>query len=101
MKQIKLLIFILAAFFLLTGFDLKNSLVPKDEILSGGVGKDGIPALLKPKFVKAKDAKFLKPKDKVMGVVINGQAKAYPLNILNWHEVVNDKIANVPFVVTY
>ena len=101
MKRLGLLIFILAAFFLLTGFNLENSLVPKDEILSGGVGKDGIPALLKPKFVSARDAKFLKPKDKVLGVVINGQAKAYPLNILNWHEVVNDKIANTTFAVTY
>jgi hypothetical protein len=86
---------------ILTGFSLDNALVPKEEILSGGVPKDGIPAILEPKFIQAQNANFLKPDDKVIGVHLGGQAKAYPIRILNWHEVVNDAINGVPIVVTF
>ena len=86
---------------ILTGFSLDNALVPKEEILSGGVPKDGIPAILEPKFIEAQNANFLKPDDKVIGVHLGGQAKAYPIRILNWHEVVNDVINGMPIVVTF
>jgi len=86
---------------ILTGFTLDNAIVPKEDILSGGPPKDGIPALLKPKFVQPDEAKFLKPSDQVLGVRLEGQAKAYPINILNWHEAVNDTLGKTPLVATF
>jgi hypothetical protein len=83
------------------GFDLNRGIVPKNEILSGGVPKDGIPALLKPKFMSPIKARFLNPGDEVIGVALGGVAKAYPIRILNLHEVVNDEIHGVPIVVTF
>ena len=83
------------------GFDVSNALIDVNEILSGGPGKDGIPAIDKPKFVAAKHAGFISPKDRVLGLVIDGVAKAYPVKILNWHEIVNDRIRGNAFVVTY
>lgn len=84
------------------GFDLGTKLgVPRDEILAGGPGKNGIPALTSPKLVDVKAAGWLRPKDRVAGVVHAGQARAYPLRILVWHEVVNDTIGDQPVTVTY
>jgi len=85
----------------LTGFKLDNAIVPMEEILSGGPPKDGIPALLKPKFIHPDRAYFLKGDDQVIGVRMGNQAKAYPIKILNWHEAVNDTIDGVPIVVTF
>ena len=83
------------------GFTLDNAIVPKEEILSGGPPKDGIPALLEPNFVEAGKADFLGPDDQVIGVMLNGQPRAYPIKILNWHEVVNDSVGDIPIVVTF
>ncbi len=83
------------------GFDLTDTLVPVDEIHWGGVQRDGIPSINQPKFVAASDAKFLGKKDRVLGVYRNGIAKAYPIRILDRHEVVNDKFADEGVVVTY
>jgi hypothetical protein len=85
----------------MNGFDLRDPLVPAEAIIAGGPPKDGIPALDEPKFVAARDAGFLGQKDPVLGVVRNGIAKAYPLRVLNWHEVVNDRFGTEPIVVTY
>ncbi len=84
-----------------TGFKLDNAIVPKEEILSGGPPKDGIPAILEPKFIGPDKADFLKPDDQVIGVRQGSQARAYPIKILNWHEVVNDTIDGVPIVITF
>ncbi len=83
------------------GFDLSNSLINADEILSGGPPKNGIPAIDKPNFTNGKTADFLKPDDRILGIEINGTAKAYPIKILNWHEIVNDRIGKKSFAVTY
>ncbi len=83
------------------GFDLSNSIIDPSEILSGGPAKDGIPAIDKPKFLPGKAASFLNPEDRILGIEINGTAKAYPIRILNWHEIVNDRIGNNYFSVTY
>jgi hypothetical protein len=91
----------LGAFFLTTGFSLHNAIVPKDQILSGGPPKDGIPAILNPKFVPPEQAAFLKENDQVIGFVANGTAKAYPIKILNWHEVVNDSVNGIAIAVTF
>ena len=83
------------------GFDLSNSSISIDKILSGGPGKDGIPAIDSPIFVTQEKADFIKDTDRVLALELNGVAKAYPINILNWHEIVNDKIGDQSFVVTY
>ena len=82
------------------GFDLNNAKIPVAEILDGGPPKDGIPAINRPEFIKASAAKL--PDDaRVLGVYVNGIAKAYPINIMNYHEIVNDRFGDRPVVVTY
>ena len=77
-------------------------IVPLDQIVSGGPPPDGIPSIDNPKFISVVEAgKFLKESDLVVGLTINGQTKAYPLLILVWHEIVNDKVGSVPVSVTY
>jgi hypothetical protein len=83
------------------GFVLDDALVPATEILGGGPGRDGIPSLDYPDFVAADEADFLKPKDRVLGISINGVARAYPVRILNYHEIVNDAFAGTALAVTY
>ncbi|MCF6190111.1 MAG: DUF3179 domain-containing protein [Cocleimonas sp.] len=83
------------------GFDLANSTIPVSKILSGGPPRDGIPSIDKPKFIVANKASYLKPHDRVIGVEINGKARAYPIRILNWHEIVNDNFYGTPIAVTY
>jgi len=82
-------------------FDYSTHAVSPDEIMSGGPGKDGIPSLTNPHFVKAKEAYFMRDNEKVMGIVIGGKARAYPIRVLSWHEAVNDKIGPVQFLVTW
>ncbi len=83
------------------GFDLTNTLVATDKILLGGPQRDGILAIDKPVFISAKQAKFLKPDDRVLGLINNKQAKAYPIAILNYHEIVNDDVGGDKIAVTY
>lgn len=85
----------------LNGFNLDNSIVPREEILSGGPPKDGIPAILKPGFIQADQADFLDRDDPIIGVKIGQEARAYPVKILNWHEAVNDTVNGTPIVVTF
>lgn len=83
------------------GFDISKSLIPKEEILSGGPPKDGIPAIQEPNFETALESGWLNDDDLVAGVDYNGIQKAYPIRILVWHEVVNDEIKGIPFLVSY
>jgi hypothetical protein len=70
--------------------------------VSGGPGKDGIPAIDEPRLVSAPEAdRFLKADDVVFGVVLAGEVKAYPQKILVWHEIVNDRMGNENVSVTY
>ncbi len=82
------------------GFDIKDSLVPPDQLLQGGPGRDGIPAIDAPKFVPASTAN-LAAADRVLGLARQGEVKAYPVRILNWHEIVNDRFGDEPIAVTY
>ncbi len=84
----------------LNGFDLSDTLVPRAEILRGGPPRDGIPALTDPVF-EAAEAADLANDQRVLGLVRNGVAKAYPLSIMTWHEIVNDRFGAEPVVVTY
>lgn len=83
------------------GFDLSNSLIPAEEVLRGGPPRDGIPALTNPRFEPVSEAGWMRPDDRLMVIEREGVAKAYPLRILNWHEVANDEVAGEPVVVTY
>ncbi|NKB66245.1 MAG: DUF3179 domain-containing protein [Candidatus Latescibacteria bacterium] len=74
---------------------------PVSQIVSGGVAKDGIPALTNPSFVSPSQVNYLNPDDLVLGVTVNGEAKAYPHNIGWWHEIVNDRIGGLPISVTF
>jgi hypothetical protein len=56
---------------------------------------------LEPKFISAAKVAFLSPGDQVIGIEVGGQAKAYPIGILNLHEVVNDTINGMPIAVTF
>jgi hypothetical protein len=72
------------------------------ELEKGGPGKDGIPSIEKPVFIEQESAqKWLRPNEPVISLVINNQSRAYPLQILIWHEIVNDTIAGVPVSVTF
>ena len=101
MKKIVINIMLFISFFILTGFNTDNAIVPQPEILSGGPPKDGIPAILTPKLMDINKADFLEDSDAVIGVKVGDDIRAYPINILNWHEVVNDTINGVPVVVTF
>ena len=85
----------------INGFNLTGALIPEDEIHSGGPPRDGIPAIDKPRFVKPADAHFLQAGDRVLGITRHGVSKAYPIAILNWHEIVNDNFADEPVVVSF
>jgi hypothetical protein len=72
-----------------------------EEITWGGVLKDGIPSLDNPKLVAAADAIYMRDDDLVFGVAINGDARAYPLRIMGWHEMFNETIGGVPVALAY
>ncbi len=76
-------------------------LVPLDKIKGGGPPKDGIPSIDNPLFVGVDESRFMSDSDVVVGLEIDGEAKAYPLFILVWHEIVNDRVGDVPVSVTY
>lgn len=82
-------------------WNFENAGIDVGEIRSGGPPRDGIPALTHPKYVDAKKAEFLQPEDRVLGVTLDGDARAYPLKILSWHELVNDTIGGKPVLVSW
>ncbi|MBI4054872.1 MAG: DUF3179 domain-containing protein [Elusimicrobia bacterium] len=76
--------------------------VPLEELLRGGPPVDGIPALTNPKKLRVKEAdRILAPDDAVLGILLNGESSAYPIRLLNWHEIANDTVGGVPIAVTY
>ncbi|MBI3943127.1 MAG: DUF3179 domain-containing protein [Chloroflexi bacterium] len=82
--------------------DFSKHSVAYAEILSGGPPKDGIPAIDDPKFVVVDEANtWLKPQEPVILLKVGDDVRAYPLQILIWHEIVNDTVGDVPVVVTF
>jgi hypothetical protein len=82
--------------------DFSKHTVPLSEIASGGPGKDGIPAVDQPKIVSSKDSDaFLKSKEQVVALEHKGEARAYPVQVLVWHEIVNDSVAGDPVTITF
>jgi len=82
--------------------DVTKSLVPLEEVVAGGPPPDGIPAIDRPVFVPpvAADA-WLTPNEPVLALEIAGDARAYPLQILMWHEIVNDMVGGRAVAVTF
>ena len=78
----------------------ENTRINLDELLNGGPPKDGIPSVDNPQFDNSSTTPFDED-ELVIGVVINGEAKAYPYGIMNWHEIVNDTIGGINVTVSY
>lgn len=73
-----------------------------DELLAGGPPRDGIPSIDDPQFVTPEEAEaWLAANEPVITLEINGDARAYPLQILTWHEIANDEVGDVPVAVTF
>jgi hypothetical protein len=85
----------------LNGFDIDEPLIPAEAIMKGGPPRDGIPSIDSPQFVAVDKAGFLDPDDRVLGITHGGRSKAYPVKILNRHEIVNDWLDQQPVVVTF
>jgi hypothetical protein len=92
------------------GFDLGRLLVPPKTIAASGLPRDGLPVLDFPKIItptqadslhQRADYKYLVSGDRVIGVCWGGHARAYPIAVMNWHEVVNDTLGGRPIAVTY
>ena len=82
--------------------DFTRHSVPYSEIISGGPPKDGIPGIDAPQFVSPASAdEWLQPVEPVVILELNGDIRAYPLQILIWHELVNDRVGGVPVTVTF
>lgn len=76
--------------------------MPYDEIFSGGPPRDGIPPIYSPKFESISQAgDGLKGVEPVVSFNLGGDARAYPLQILIWHEIVNDVVAGQPVMITF
>lgn len=76
-------------------------IIHPSKIRGGGPPKDGIPSIDNPKYVKAKDVDWLTEEELVLGIEYRGVSRAYPFQILVWHEIVNDRIAGEPVLITY
>lgn len=83
------------------GFVLDGASIPTGEIRFGGPPRDGIPAIIQGKYVSITEADFMGDEDRLIGLVINNEARAYPIKILDHHELVNDSIGDRNFVVSY
>ena len=82
-------------------WDYSKHSIDVEQIVSGGPPKDAIPALLNPRFTVGKRTDFMRADEQVIGVVINGIARAYPTRILSWHELVNDKFGDTAVLVSW
>ncbi len=83
------------------GTDFSRRSIDLATIVSDGPRRDSIPPIDDPRFVTAAGADGIGPFEPVVSVVIGGDARAYPLRVLLWHEIVNDTVGGVPIVVTY
>ena len=85
----------------ITAPQLPEPLVPQHEILSGGPPPDGIPSIDAPEFDRASEVQWLEPQEAVIALVVNGDARAYPAQVLIWHEIVNDTVGGEPVTLTF
>jgi hypothetical protein len=90
------------------GMDIKVTengvkyIVHPDKLVGGGVPKDGIPSIDNPKFVSLEEAdQWIQDNELVLAIIYRGVKRVYPLQIMVWHEIVNDTIAGDPILVSY
>ncbi len=77
-------------------------LIPISQVRDGGPGRDGIPSIDNPKFLNVAEAPgLLRDEERIIGVKVGNDVRAYPHYILDWHEIVNDDVDNVSVAVTY
>jgi hypothetical protein len=77
-------------------------IVEPSKIVGGGPPKDGIPSIDSPQYVSLAEAdEWIRDDELVLGIIYKGVKRVYPLQILVWHEIVNDVIADDPLLVTY
>jgi hypothetical protein len=81
--------------------DFEKHAVPLSEFESGGPRKDGIPPIDDPRFLPVGDVDFVRPREPVIELVVGDDARAYPIQILIWHEIVNDTVGGLPVAVTF
>lgn len=82
--------------------DFSRHSVPFEDIISGGVPRDGIPPIDQPRFRELRQVKtHFAPGEPVIALKVDGDLRAYPLSILLWHEIVNDEVGGVPLAITY
>ena len=82
--------------------NFKKKSINLSELKSGGPPKDGIPSIDNPVFITQEEAAgWIEPAEPVIAFAHQGKARAYPLQILIWHEIVNDKIGDIPILVTF
>lgn len=83
-------------------WDFSKHSIPIEDIRGGGPPRDGIPALFNPDYIPASEAnELLKPDEQVLGFTLNGVARAYPIRIMSYHELVNDEISAIPYLVSW
>jgi hypothetical protein len=78
-----------------------DPLIDLDHLVSGGPPPDGIPPIDNPKFQPARDVDWLEGAEPVLSLAVEGEIRAYPLQVMTWHEIVNDTVGAVPVTVTY
>ncbi len=92
------------------GFDLAACTVDRDLLVAGGLRKDALRSLDEPEVLPGRDVadfnsqqrgKYLVSNDRVIGVTLNGESRAYPLLVMQCHEIANDTLGGVPVAVTY
>jgi hypothetical protein len=81
--------------------DFSRTNIDLAEVVSGGPPRDGIPPIDEPQFIPVEDYEPISPHEPVISMQLNGEARAYPLRVMMWHEIVNDTIAGTPIAVTY
>lgn len=81
--------------------DFSKTTVPLQEILSGGPPRDGIPPIDRPVFKRADEIRDIAAREPVIVFPLDASARAYPLRVLTWHEIVNDTVGGIPVAVTY
>ena len=90
------------------GYDIKTDasgtkyIVNPAKIMGGGPPKDGIPSIDNPKFVTVAEAdQWIQDNELVITIIHNGIKRVYPLQIMVWHEIVNETIGGDPLLITY
>ena len=120
MKQLAILLLLVSSVFAQPsslkelGVDSSKFTIPLESILSGGPPPQGIPALgfsgdhtgavcesPQPIFISQQEATWLADEEPVIVMNLNSQSRIYPLQILTWHEIINDTLGGVPITVTF